>query len=168
MGTVHDFFIMFEHVLRHPPWLYIVWWSQTWKWKNSVKKKNSGNSVHHLRIYAHVLPVSHGISKHIHLILCLNFVMPSIYFLLFINALMRLLSTALSVLKSHFNRPRSFVIEQLLIKSEKRFVRAHWLQEELGLLEVLWVSIMGLWVDSGRTWRTRLCRSTDRNRNQKL
>jgi hypothetical protein len=62
--------------------------------KNSVKnlKKYSGNSVH-LRIYAHVLVLS--ISKHIHLILCINFVMPSIDFLLFINhdALMRLLST---------------------------------------------------------------------------
>ncbi len=65
LGTVHDFFIMFEQVLRHPPWLYIVWWSQ--KWKNSVKKKNSGNSIH-LHIYAHVL----SISKHIHLILCIK------------------------------------------------------------------------------------------------
>ncbi len=43
----------------------------------------------------------------------------------------------LSVVKSHFNRTRSFVIEQLLSKSEKRFVRTHWLQEVLGLSEVL-------------------------------
>ena len=56
--------------------------------KKTVKKKYSGNSVH-LGIYAHVL----SISKHIHLILCINFVMPSIDFLLFINALMCLLST---------------------------------------------------------------------------
>ncbi len=45
----------------------------------------------------------------------------------------------LSVLKSHFNRPHSFVLEQLLSKSEKRFVRTHCLQEVLGLSEVLWV-----------------------------
>ena len=25
------FFIMFEYVLRHLPWQYIVWWSQKWK-----------------------------------------------------------------------------------------------------------------------------------------
>ncbi len=57
LGTVYDFFIMFEYVLRHLPWQYIVFklWSQ--KWKNSVKKKNSGNSVH-LRIYCHVLSIS--------------------------------------------------------------------------------------------------------------
>jgi hypothetical protein len=64
------------------------------KMKNSVKKKNSGNSVH-LRIYCHVL----SISKHIHLILCINFVMPSSYFRLFINALLRLLSTAHCILE---------------------------------------------------------------------
>ncbi len=61
---------------------------------HGVKKKYSGNSVH-LRLYAHVL----SISKHIHLILCISFVMPSsdfnLKFLLFISALpvMRLLST---------------------------------------------------------------------------
>jgi hypothetical protein len=44
---------------------------------------------------------------------------------------------SLSVLKSHFNRARSFVLKQLLSKSEKRFVRTHWLQEVLGLSEVL-------------------------------
>ncbi len=46
-------------------------------------------------------------------------------------------------MKSHFNQPRSFVIEQLLLvsKSEKRFVRTHWLQEVLGLSEVLMVSV---------------------------
>ncbi len=42
---------------------------------------------------------------------------------------------SLSVVKSHFNRPCSFVLEQLLSKSEKRFVRTHWLQEVLGLSE---------------------------------
>ena len=31
-------------------------------------------------------------------------------------------------LKSHFNRTRNFVLEQLWSKSEKRFVRTHWLQ----------------------------------------
>ncbi len=43
----------------------------------------------------------------------------------------------LSVLKSHFNRTRSFVLKQLLSKCEKGFVRTHWLQEVLGLSEVL-------------------------------
>ncbi len=41
----------------------------------------------------------------------------------------------LSVLKSHFARARSFVLEQLLSKSKKRFVRTHLLQEVLGLSE---------------------------------
>ncbi len=41
------------------------------------------------------------------------------------------------VLKSHFARPRSFVLEQVFSKSERRFVRTHWLQEVLGLSEVL-------------------------------
>ncbi len=53
---------------------------------------------------------------------------------------------ALSVVKSHFNRTRSFVIEQLLSKSEKRFVRTHWLQEVLGLSEVLWLRLFYLLV----------------------
>ncbi len=91
------FIISVEYVLRHLPWQHIVWWSQ--KWNNRVKKKNSGNSLH-LRIYSHhhdVLPVS--ISKHIHLILCINFIMPSSYFLLFINALIRLLGTAHCILE---------------------------------------------------------------------
>ncbi len=91
------FSIMLEHVLRHPQWLFFVWWSQ--KWKNSVKKKYSGNSVH-LGIYAHVL----SISKHIHLILCKIFVMPSIDFLLFINALMRLLSTVHCMLEPNMTK----------------------------------------------------------------
>ncbi len=86
---------MFEHVLRHLPWQYIVWWSQ--KWKSSVKKKNSGNSVHlRTSIYCHVL----SISKHIPLILCISFVMPSSYFLLFINALIHFQSTAHCILES--------------------------------------------------------------------
>ena len=38
--TVHDFFIMFEHVLRHPPWLYTVWWSQ--KMKKQCEEKVFG------------------------------------------------------------------------------------------------------------------------------
>ncbi len=84
LGTVHaasDFFYHVWTCAQAPPcpWLYIVWWSQ--KWKNIVKKKNSGNSIQ-LHIYAHV----QSISKYIPLILCINFVMPSIYFLLFINA----------------------------------------------------------------------------------
>ncbi len=56
-----------------------------------------GNSVH-LRIYCHVM----SISNHMHLILCISFVMPSSYFLLFINALIRLLpwSTAHCVLEA--------------------------------------------------------------------
>ncbi len=44
----------------------------------------------------------------------------------------------LSVLKSHFARPCIRLFKQLLSKSEKRFVRTHWLQEVLGLSEVLW------------------------------
>ncbi len=64
------------------------------KWKNGVKKENSGNSVH-LRVYGHVM----SLSKHIHLILCISFVMPSSYFILFINAQIHLLSTAHCVLE---------------------------------------------------------------------
>ncbi len=52
----------------------------------------------------------------------------------------------LSVVKSHFKRPHSFVLEQLLSKSEKRFVRTHWLQKVLGLSEVLWVRLFYLLV----------------------
>ena len=37
LGTVYDFFIMFEHVLRRLPWQYIVWWSQ--KWRKKVWRK---------------------------------------------------------------------------------------------------------------------------------
>ncbi len=92
LGTVYDFFIMFEHVLRHLPWQYIVWWSQ--KWKNSAKIKNLGNSVHQ-RIYGHdwVYP-----SIYIWF-LYISFVMPSSYFLLFINALIHLLSTVHCILE---------------------------------------------------------------------
>ncbi len=54
LGTIYDFFMMSEYVLRQLPWQYMVWWSQ--KWKNSVKTKNSGNSVY-LRIYCHVLSI---------------------------------------------------------------------------------------------------------------
>ncbi len=45
----------------------------------------------------------------------------------------------LSVLKSHFNLACIGLFKQLLSKSEKRFVRTHWLQGVLGLSEVLWV-----------------------------
>ncbi len=90
------FFIMFEHVLRHLLWQYIVWWRQ--KWKNSVKKKNSGNFVHLPTIDGHVQSIS---IIHSSLILCINLVMPSSYFLLFINALIRhcLISTAHCILE---------------------------------------------------------------------
>ncbi len=40
---------------------------------------------------------------------------------------------------SHFNPACIGVYKQLLSKSEKKFVRTHWLQEVLGLSEVLWV-----------------------------
>ncbi len=45
----------------------------------------------------------------------------------------------LSILKSHFNPTCIGLFKQLLSKSEKRFVRTHWLQEVFGLSEVLWV-----------------------------
>ncbi len=45
----------------------------------------------------------------------------------------------LSVLRSHFAPACIGVYKQLLSQSEKRFVRTHWLQEVLGLSEVLWV-----------------------------
>ncbi len=47
--------------------------------------------------------------------------------------------TLLSVLKSHFNPASITVLKQLLSKSEKRFVGTHWVQEGLGLSEVLCV-----------------------------
>ncbi len=62
----------------------------------------SGNSVH-LRIYPHVL----SISTHIRLILCTKFAMPSIDFLWFINALMRLISTVHCMLEP--KRTKRFV-----------------------------------------------------------
>jgi hypothetical protein len=43
----------------------------------------------------------------------------------------------LSVLKSHFDSTCITVLKQLLSKSEKRFVGTYWLQERLGLSEVL-------------------------------
>ena len=43
----------------------------------------------------------------------------------------------LSVLKSHFNQDCIGDCKQLLSKSEKRFVHTHWVQEGLGLSEVL-------------------------------
>jgi hypothetical protein len=43
----------------------------------------------------------------------------------------------LSVLKSHFAPTCITVLKQLLSKSEKRFVHTHWMQEGLGLSEVL-------------------------------
>ncbi len=43
----------------------------------------------------------------------------------------------LSVLKSHFDSACITVLKQLLSKSEKRFVGTHWLQEGLGLSELL-------------------------------
>jgi len=52
----------------------------------------------------------------------------------------------LSVLKSHFKRACIGLFKQLLSKSEKRFVRTHWLQEVLGLSEVLWVRLFYLLV----------------------
>ncbi len=64
------------------------------KLKKQCEKNYLGNSVH-LGIYAHVL----SISNHIHLILLINFVMPSIDFLLLLNAMMRLLSTVHCVLE---------------------------------------------------------------------
>ncbi len=45
----------------------------------------------------------------------------------------------LSVLKSHFKVARIGLFKQLYRLCERRFVRTHWLQEVLGLLEVLWV-----------------------------
>jgi len=45
----------------------------------------------------------------------------------------------LSVLKSHFDLACITVSKQLLSKSEKRFVHTHWVQEGLGLSEVLCV-----------------------------
>ncbi len=48
-------------------------------------------------------------------------------------------NSALSVLKSHFNPASITVLKQLLSKSEKRLVHTHWVQEGLGLLEVLCV-----------------------------
>ena len=47
------------------------------------------------------------------------------------------LKPVLSVLKSHFNPASITVLKQLLSKSEKRFVHTHWVQEGLGLSEVL-------------------------------
>jgi hypothetical protein len=64
------------------------------KMKKQCEEKEFGNSVH-LSIYAHVL----SMSKHIHLILCINLVMPSSYFLLFVNELIRLLSTSHCILE---------------------------------------------------------------------
>ncbi len=55
----------------------------------------------------------------------------------------------LSVLKSHFDSACMTVSKQLLSKSEKRFVGTHWLQEGLGLSEVLCVRpvlFVGNWV----------------------
>ncbi len=40
LGTVYDFSIMFEHVLRHLPWQYIVWWNQKWRkkvWRKRIR-----------------------------------------------------------------------------------------------------------------------------------
>jgi hypothetical protein len=37
LGTVYDFLMMSEYVLRQIPWQYMVWWSQ--KWKNSEEKE---------------------------------------------------------------------------------------------------------------------------------
>ncbi len=45
----------------------------------------------------------------------------------------------LSVLQSHFNSTCITVLKQLLSKSEKRFDGTHWVQEWLGLSEVLCV-----------------------------
>ena len=50
-------------------------------------------------------------------------------------------SSALSVLKSHFNPACIGDCKQLLSKSEKRFVHTHWVQEGLGLSEALCVSL---------------------------
>ncbi len=89
------FFIMFEHVLqvRHLPWQFIAWWSQ--KWKKKVWRKRIWVTPY----ISYVLSCTEYISKHIHLILSIKFGMPSSYFLLFINALIRLLSTAHCILE---------------------------------------------------------------------
>ena len=57
--------------------------------ESKMKKQCEEKVFGYLGIYAYVL----SISNHIHLILCINCFVPSIDFLLFRNALMRLLST---------------------------------------------------------------------------
>jgi hypothetical protein len=90
LGTIYDFLMMFEYALRASGTSHdSTWYAGVKNEKKSVKKKNSGASVY-LRIYWYIL----SISGHILSICKSNFVMPSIYFLLFINAQIHLLSTA--------------------------------------------------------------------------
>jgi hypothetical protein len=63
--------------------------------ESKMKKQCEEKVFGYLGIYAYVL----SISNHIHLILCINCFVPSIDFLLFRNALMRLLSTVHCILE---------------------------------------------------------------------